>query len=81
MFDWFVARLMADCPFSLSLELTELVTLPGIFFLEMTCLAELVVAVLPDLFTLPPAPLTLLELYLLFRPTSRFTLELEWPEY
>ena len=55
-FDWFVPRLMADCPAlpcSLSLELTELVTLPGIFFLEMTCLALPVVAVLPVLFSLP----------------------------
>jgi uncharacterized integral membrane protein len=44
---------MADCPFSLSLEFTELVRLPGIFFREMICLAELVVALLPVLLTRP----------------------------
>merc|ERR550519_2006572 len=55
-----VARDIADWPFSLSLELMELVRLPGIFFLEMICLAELVVALLPVLFTRP------LELYLFF---------------
>ena len=48
-----VAREMADCPFSLSLEFTELVRLPGIFFREMICLAELVVALLPVLLTRP----------------------------
>ena len=55
-----VARDIADCPFSLSLEFTELVRLPGIFFLEMICRAELVVALLPVLFTRP------FELYRLF---------------
>merc|ERR1712117_176942 len=78
--DWFVFLLMADCPAplpcSLSLELTELVTLPGIFFRDITCLALLVVAVLPLLLTRPVPPL-LTELYLPFSPTpSRFTLEL-----
>ena len=80
--DWLVARLMADwpaLPCSLSLELTELVTLPGIFFLEITCRALPVVAVLPVLFSLP-APCW--RLYLFFRATaSLLTLELEWPEY
>ena len=51
-----VALLMALCPFSDSLLLTELVTLPGIFFLLITCLAELVVALLPVLLILFPAP-------------------------
>ena len=46
-----VPREIADWPFSLSLELMLLVRLPGIFFLEMICLAELVVALLPVLFT------------------------------
>ena len=69
---------MADCPAlpcSLSLEFTELVTLPGIFFLDMTCRALLVVALLPVLFTR-----LLLELYrLLTMSGSFFTLELDFP--
>ena len=73
-FDWLVARLMADwpaLPCSLSLELTELVTLPGIFFLEITWRALPVVAVLPVLFSLPAA---CWRLYRFFRAR----LELEW---
>ena len=54
--DWLVARLMALCPFSDSLLFTELVTDPGIFFRLITCLAELVVALLPVLLILFPAP-------------------------
>ena len=54
--DWLVARLMALWPFSDSLLFTELVTLPGIFFRLITCLAELVVALLPVRLILFPGP-------------------------